>query len=202
MHRRRARSSRVDRLGIARPAQSVTRMGAGRSSDLRARIAGLLTDPIPHRMDRQWRGMGLPSGLDHSGGAVPDLHRIPCSPDPADCRSGHQHHVTSRIVRLDSPPCQGPGPESCRDAGRLTVCTELRRLCAGMSGSPLSRLCQFTGCRACARASVPTFRARLNRLTRHAHADASVAPRSDGLLPTLSALTQFPVSSLTSRSAW
>jgi hypothetical protein len=62
MHRRRARSSRVDCLGIARPARSVTRMGAGRSSDSRARIACLLIDPIPHRLDRQWRGMRLPSG--------------------------------------------------------------------------------------------------------------------------------------------
>jgi hypothetical protein len=114
MHRRRARSSRVDRLDIARPAQSVTRMGAGRSSDLRAQIAGLLTDPIPPRMDRQWGGMRLPSGARSQrrgrSGFAPDslftgLGRLPFrSPAPRDYPDlkGAQPVVSRMQIRRSS----------------------------------------------------------------------------------------------------
>ena len=40
------------------------------------------------------RGVNTLEALDHSGGAVPDSHRIPCSPVPAGCRAGHQHTKT------------------------------------------------------------------------------------------------------------
>ncbi len=119
MHRRRARSSRVDRLGIARPAQSVTQMGAGRSSDLRARIACLLTDPIPHRLDRQWRGMRLPSGARSQRrgrtGFAPDSlfagpGRLPSRPpaprDKPDHKARQSTMSRSRTGKL--PGCRRP----------------------------------------------------------------------------------------------
>jgi hypothetical protein len=69
---------------------------AGRSSDCRAGVSGLLIGPAVTggTNNGNKRGEHLET-LDHSGGAVPDSHRIPCSPVTAGCRAGHQHTRTN-----------------------------------------------------------------------------------------------------------
>ncbi len=98
----------------ARPAQGHADFGAGRSSDSRAgapepshrRNSSKRNESSRHA--RQWQGGGGSlSTPGHSGGAVPDSHRIPCSPASRDARTGHLHLQTvhglyaSRLARVN-----------------------------------------------------------------------------------------------------
>ena len=74
-------------------------LGSGRSSDSRAGTSGLLIGAVPNTeteptMAMKRGGRSLKS-LTHSGGAVPDSHRVPCS-------FGHRE-LTSREAEHPNP---------------------------------------------------------------------------------------------------
>ena len=86
-------------------------IGAGRSSDFRAERQAFSPGSL-FRTSRQWR-RGEPFVQSfmpgHSGGAVPDFNRIPCSPVFAGRNHRPPAPQASRIIDVPEPPCQWGG---------------------------------------------------------------------------------------------